>query len=264
MNTDMSRGKLEEDHFSEAWIERFPMLSRLSDRDRDVIYSSAQIAAIDNCRMLYEIGGFSLSHILVVSGCVRVYRTNPDGREVVLYRLLPGHSCVMTATALIQRTRYTACAVAEGYTRVAFIAREIFDKMMATSAAFSTFVISEYAWQFDELSLVSAESTGYGLRERLANTIIRLSNGEKTINTTHMRLASEIGSSREVVSRVLKLMEREGIVIVRRSNIVIVNSDKMMAAAGKLLLLSSDRQARENMAAIASPAEDVGDAHCRP
>ena len=169
--------------------------------------------------------GTPCNHFLVVlEGDVRVQVTSSSGREIVLYRLHPGETCVMTTSCLLGRSRYCAEGIAESDLRYAAIAANDFGRLLAESSAFRTFVFSTLGTRFAELIHRVEEVSLERIDTRLARFLLHhASPADRTVRTTHQRIAAELGSAREVISRQLKNFEESGWISLRRGRITILD-----------------------------------------
>jgi CRP/FNR family transcriptional regulator, anaerobic regulatory protein len=170
--------------------------------------------------------GAPCNHFLVVlEGGVRVQVTSSSGREIVLYRLHPGETCVMTTSCLLGHSRYAAEGIVESDLRYASIAASDFNRLLEESSAFRTFVFSTLGIRFAELVQRVEEVSLERIDTRLAKFLLQHAlPGNHTIQTTHQKIAAELGSAREVISRQLKSFEESGWVTLGRGHITILDT----------------------------------------
>lgn len=155
----------------------------------------------------------------LLSGGIRVIKRSTNGRELPLYRVLPGDSCIMTTSCLLGQESYKACAITETDTDLIFLSKPAFDRLM-THAPFRIFVFQLFAERINELMQLVEEVAFRKLDQRLANVL--LGRG-KVIQATHQQLADELGSVREMVSRLLKGFAEQGLVRLGREQIEILD-----------------------------------------
>lgn len=155
----------------------------------------------------------------VLAGGIRVVKRAANGRELPLYRVLPGDSCIMTSSCLLGQVGYKACGIAESDTELLFLPRPAFDQLL-TYAPFRLFVFQLFAERISELMQLVEEVAFQKLDQRLAHLL--LGRG-KLIQTTHQQLADELGSVREMVSRLLKGFAEQGLVRLGREQIEILD-----------------------------------------
>jgi CRP/FNR family transcriptional regulator len=148
--------------------------------------------------------------LLLVSGTVRVQQLSEAGREIVLYRVHAGESCVLTTACLLAFEDYSAEGVAETDVEAILIPRDTFDELMAVSKEFRAFVFEAYSKRITDLFMVIEEIAFKRMDIRVAQKLLDLQDAQKTLHLTHQQMAVELGTAREVVSRQLKEFERRG------------------------------------------------------
>lgn len=159
-------------------------------------------------------------YLLLISGSLRVLQPAINGRELLLYRLNPGESCVLTVSCLLGTKPYPARAVSESDLVGYGLAKDDFQHLLTQSETFRNFVFSFFDEKILHL-MQMIETLAWGqLDQRLASLLLKQGD---IISTTHHKLANEVGSVREVVSRVLKDMEQRGLIQLGRRQIVITN-----------------------------------------
>ncbi|MDO9244799.1 MAG: Crp/Fnr family transcriptional regulator [Rhodocyclaceae bacterium] len=165
---------------------------------------------------------------LVLSGAIRVAKLAANGRELPLYRVLPGESCIITSSCLLGHIDYNARGVAEGDTTLLLLPRPLFDDLLAQTP-FRDFVFKLFSERIVELMQLIEEVAFRKLDQRLANLL--LGKGRQ-LHTTHQQLADELGSVREMVSRLLKGFADQGLVRLGREQIEILDAAGLRKVAG--------------------------------
>lgn len=201
----------------------YPVLGHLPEPLRDLQEITLPAGAVlfderQSCR------GFPF----VLSGGIRVVKTAANGRELPLYRVLPGESCIITSSCLLGRTEYNARGVTESETRLALLPRDRFDALLAVPA-FRDFVFHLFAERIAELMQLVEEVAFRKLDQRLANLL--LGKGRR-LQVTHQQLADELGSVREMVSRLLKGFAAQGLVRLGRERIEILDPAGLRKLSG--------------------------------
>jgi len=166
---------------------------------------------------------------LLIAGSIKVVKNTPAGREMLLYRVEPGGSCVITSSCLLGHTSYTARGIAETPLRLLMLPTALFEKLIAGNAAFRDFVFHLLAERIAELMLLVEEVAFHRLDQRLAKLLLGKS---EPIHATHQTLADELGSVREIVSRLLKGFAAQGLVTLGRERIELVDHDGLRQLAG--------------------------------
>ncbi len=166
---------------------------------------------------------------LLLSGSIRVVKTAPSGREMLLYRVEPGGSCIITSSCLLGHADYSARGEAETDLVMAMLPAPLFATMVAEQAGFRDFVFHLFAERIAELMQLVEEVAFHRLDQRLAKLL--LARGDE-IQTTHQALADELGSVREIVSRLLKGFAADGLVSLGREHISLRDRDGLRRLAG--------------------------------
>jgi CRP/FNR family transcriptional regulator, anaerobic regulatory protein len=166
-------------------------------------------------------GKYIRSFPIVFEGLVKVCRTDSDGREVLLYYLGPGQVCAMALTCCMGRMQSNIMAFADEETEILKIPVECLDKWMVEYTTWKEFVMYAYRSRFDELLNTIDNIAFKKMDERLVTffTDRYKATGETTYNGTHQEIANNLTSSREVISRLLKQMEKEGLIQIGRNKI---------------------------------------------
>lgn len=156
----------------------------------------------------------------VLDGAIRVVKLSASGRELPLYRVLAGESCIISSSCLLGHADYNARGVSEGATTLALLPRPLFDEMMA-EAVFRDFVFSLFSVRIADLMQLVEEVAFRKLDQRLAALL--LGKG-RVVHATHQQLADELGSVREIVSRLLKGFAEQGLVRLGREQVEVLDA----------------------------------------
>ena len=205
------------------WIERFPGLAGLDQPIRDTLIEHSQIATLPEGTVIFGPGKAPESLLLLLEGTVRVQQVGENGREIVLYRVQAGESCVLTTACLLAYEDYSAEGLAETDIEAVAIPRSVFDDLIARSAVFRRFVFTAYARRITDLFEVIDEVAFKRVDLRLAQKLLELGGASGRIHLTHHQLATELGTAREVVSRQLHEFQRRGWVRGARSEVALTD-----------------------------------------
>jgi CRP/FNR family transcriptional regulator len=216
------------------WIERFEELQALEPEWRKLISEQSRVLSMPPKTSVFSLGKPAENMIFLLQGSVRVQQVSEGGREIVLYRIEAGQSCIMTASCLIGHQDYAAEGVSETDIKAAIIPRDLFDQVLAGSAIFRNFVFSTFSMRLTELMVIINEVAFRRLDIRLAQRLLDLAKNEGEISATHQQLAVEIGTAREVISRQLQEFNRRDWVQQSRGCIVLTNIQKLKELATKL------------------------------
>jgi CRP/FNR family transcriptional regulator, anaerobic regulatory protein len=182
--------------------------------------------------VLFHAGDPARDFVIVLKGRIDVYLTGASGREIILYSVEPGQSCVQSTLGLMGDEPFTGEAVAATDIDVVTISKPMFLAMMDADAGFRAFVMQAFAQRMADITRL-LERVAFGrIESRLAAALIDLADGN-VVHATHADLAARIGSAREVISRRLEAMARLGLVSTDRSAVHLhdVQALKRLAAA---------------------------------
>jgi CRP/FNR family transcriptional regulator, anaerobic regulatory protein len=161
---------------------------------------------------------------IVTKGSVRVMRTDEEDREILLYYIKAGESCIMSFLGGLHNETSKVRAVAEDDTEILFIPIDKVSLLIREFPQWLDYIFRLYHKRFEDLLEVVNAIAFKKLDERLLNFIQKKCEltQNKSIQITHEQLANELGTARVVVSRLLKQMENEGLVILGRNKIILV------------------------------------------
>jgi len=195
---------------SADWIEQFPGLSRLPEEIKSALVQSSAPVRVAAGATVFAPGHIPDKLLLLLEGTVRVQQTSDGGREIVLYRVEAGQSCVLTNACVFSHEAYAAEGVAETEVLAMAVPHSAFDDLVARSKPFRDFVFAAYTRRIADLFRVVDEVAFGRIDVRLAERLLKLAAGSDEIAVTHQRLATELGTAREVISRQLQEFHRRG------------------------------------------------------
>lgn len=207
-----------------AWIDRFPGLSRLDEPIRQTLLERSQLVDLPAGTVIFGPGKAPENLLLLLDGTVRVQQVSENGREIVLYRVQAGESCVLTTACLLAYEDYLAEGLAETAVRAVAIPRAVFDDLIARSSAFRRFVFTAYSRRITDLFVVIEEVAFKRIDIRLAQKLLDLASGSGHVHLTHQQLATELGSAREVISRQLQEFQRRGWISATRGDVALTDT----------------------------------------
>jgi CRP/FNR family transcriptional regulator len=169
---------------------------------------------------------------LLIEGSIKVVKLASSGRELMLYRVVPGGSCIISSSCLLGHTDYNARGIAETPLTLLAMPIPLFSALMIEHAPFRDFVFHLFADRIGELMQLVEEVAFTRLDQRLAKLI--LARNETRIHVTHQQLADELGSVREIVSRLLKGLAAQDLLTLGREQIVISNREGLQKIASAM------------------------------
>ncbi len=197
---------------AEEGLQLFPSISRIKSLQQDII-SNCGVHAFQKGDIILTEGGH-VQHIpMVVSGLVKVYKEDGEGNELLLYYINQGESCIMSATSCVQHQTSSVKAVIEEDAEILLVPAEKALEYGRTYPTWNTFFFGLFNQKYDELLHVIGILTFGNKEARLLDYLQKKSavSESKTLSLTHQNIADDLGSSREVISRLLKKMEKEGV-----------------------------------------------------
>ena len=196
-------------------------------------HSEGRAMAVPQGATLFRPGDTCPGFVIVHSGTVKVSLTAGNGREIVLYRVRPGDVCLQTFGCLVKGGHYSAEGVAETDLAVEIVPVGEFRRRVAEDEGFRTRLFTAVAARFADLEQLVEDVALSSISARLARALLRLADGEGVVHATHEALAIEIGSAREVVSRQLGVLMREGLIASTRGHIALLHPEGLRALAGE-------------------------------
>lgn len=166
---------------------------------------------------------------LLLAGSIKVVKSAPSGRELLLYRVEPGGSCIITSSCLLGQADYNARGIAESPLTLLLLPPALFSRLMAEQPAFRAFVFHLFAERIALLMQLVEEVAFARLDRRLAKLL--LAKHDDVLGVTHQQLAEELGSVREIVSRLLKGFAAQGLVTLGREQVTILDRPGLQAIA---------------------------------
>lgn len=211
----------------------FPRLASLDAEAARALDAAARVVTIPSGTVVFQDGLECANYVLVLEGAIRVQKVSEGGREIVLYRVERGQSCVLTTNCLIAREDYAAEGVAESEVRALVLPAAAFRSLLARSEIFRDFVFAAYATRIADLLMLIEEVAFGRIDVRLAGWLVARSGAEGEIKATHQDIAVELGTAREVVSRQLKEFERRGWVALHRGRLELTARRPLETLAAK-------------------------------
>jgi CRP/FNR family transcriptional regulator len=205
----------------------YPALGSLGDAALDAVLESGQPLRLPAGTPMFGEGSPCRQFPLVLEGSIRVSKSS-EGRELQLYRVMPGESCVLTGGCLVGGRDYPATGVIEQDARLVVLPKPVFDELLATHAPFRQYVFSLFAERLTELMALVEAVAFHKLDRRLAGAL--LGHG-RLVAITHQQLADEVGSVREIVTRVLRNFADQGLVRLSRGSVEVLDAGGLRRVA---------------------------------
>ena len=207
----------------ENLLKLYPALADLSATDFEALLDPGRQMTLPAGSQIFAEHQPCQGFPLVVEGSIKVLKQAPSGRELLLYRVRPGGSCIITSSCLLGHTDYNARGIAESPLTLLAVPVPLFSRLMREHTPFRDFVFHLFAERISELMQLVEEVAFARLDQRLAKAL--LAREAATLNLTHQQLADELGSVREIVSRLLKGFAAQGLVSLGREQVTITDRD---------------------------------------
>ena len=206
------------------WAHAIPALGEIKDTIGLRVLAAAKPVTLPVGMTVFRTGDRCQDYLLVLDGSIRVQKLSESGREIVLYRVEAGESCVLTTSCLLAAERAAAEAIAETEVHGVAIPVDRFREGLAHSEGFRRFVFAAYARRLSDLIGLVEQVAFLRVDVRLARHLLGHTDAQQRLRVTHQDLAVELGTAREVVSRQLKEFERRGWVRLRRGEIAVLDA----------------------------------------
>ncbi len=191
----------------------------------DALEENGTVKVFQPDELLMRTGQYFKSTVLILDGLVKLYREDMDGGEFFMYHLESGNACALSMICAAKNETSVIMAKAITETTVLMVPLQLMDQWMKEYRSWYYFVLETYRSRFEELLETIDQIAFRALDERLEFYLKKNQRAFKTniLNVSHQEIATELNSSREVISRLLKKMEQKGMVILHRNQVELVN-----------------------------------------
>lgn len=219
--------------YTDLFSQHFSFWEHLSETEQQSLCNHTNVTSFSKGSTIHSPGEECIGILLVKKGHLRVYMLSEDGRDITLYRLFPGDVCILSASCVLEAITFDVLIDAEEDTDVLQISAAAFRQLAeqniyvkAFGYELTTDRFSDVMWAMQQILFMSAD-------RRLAIFLLdeMTKTGNNEIRLTHEQIARYMGSAREVVSRMLKYFAQEGIVILFRGGLQIIDKEKLKKLA---------------------------------
>lgn len=210
-----------------------PFWKELTPKEQELLAASASKRHYDKNTVVHG-GNYECTGLLLVEeGLLRAYMISESGREVTLYHLLDGDICLFSASCAMRNIQFDITVSAAADSEVILIPANIYQKLMEESLPVVNFTNELMASRFTEVMWLIEQVMFKRFDTRLAAFLLNQSSisGTEVLTMTHDEIARHLGSAREVVTRMLKHFQEEGLVSLFRGGIRIERADGLMKIA---------------------------------
>lgn len=204
-----------------------PILGRAEPQLVREFQQAAFFARIPTGRDVFVEGDRAEAIALLVSGVVRVYKIGETGREITLYRFGLGESCILTANAILSQQTFPAIATVEQDAEAVMLPADVFREWVRRYDLWRDFVFNLLSQRLTSVMAIVDEVAFRRVDTRLAVFLLNRSQTQNPIAITHQEIASELGSSRDVISRILEGFASEGMIRSGRGKVEILDFESL-------------------------------------
>ena len=202
-------------------LQQYPMLRGMPAAEQSELLATASVMHLPAGTVVFDEDQSCQGFPLLLSGSIHVIKAAANGRELQLYSVDPGESCILTSSCLLGHTKYKARGVAKQDTELAVLPPPAFRKLVSVHEPFRDYIFSLFSERLTDLMQLVSAVAFQKLDQRLATLLV---NKPGPLHTTHQALADELGSAREIVSRLLKNFAEQGWVRLGREHIDITDA----------------------------------------
>ena len=215
--------------------EYFPIWDKLTPRQQKDISGSIGSRMVKKGEVLYGGGADCTGLLLVKSGQLRAFILSDEGREITVYRLFDRDMCLFSASCILRSVQFDVTVTAEKDTELWIISADVYKKIMEESAAAANYTNEIMASRFSEVMWLLEQVMWKSMDKRVAAFLLEEAAIEDTdrLNMTHESIANHLGTHREVITRMLRYFQREGMVSLTRGSVEITDRAKLEELDGK-------------------------------
>jgi len=207
----------------------FPVWDKLTQSDKDLLIKSSSKHKLEKGELLHSGSNDCIGLVLVEKGQFRAYIISETGKEVTLYRLLERDICLFSAACVLSGIQFQINVEAEKACEFWVVPPNIFHSLMERSTAVANYANKLMASRFSDVMWLMDQVMFKSFDVRLAEFLVSECSNEETnvLEITHEKIANHLGSAREVVTRMLKYFQNEGMVKLSRGKIEVINLKKL-------------------------------------
>ena len=207
----------------------FPIWEQLTPAQQERLKGSAISRTVKKGTVLHNGSADCTGLLLVERGQLRAYILSDEGREITLYRLFDRDICLFSASCMMRSIQFEMMIEAEKDTALWIVPTEVYQSIMQESAPVSNFTNEIMATRFSEVMWLIEQIMWKSFDKRLAAFLLEESTleGDNTLKLTHETIANHLGTAREVVTRMLRYFQTEGMVKLARGTVEITDGEKL-------------------------------------
>ena len=208
-------------------LNKLPFWTSLTEQEKEILRKSAVIRRYEKGSFIHSSDRDCLGMLFIISGEIRTYILSDEGREITLFRLYPNDLCVLSASCVISQISFDTQMTARQDTEVLIIPPNITALLKEQNISVRCFLYEQATERFSEVMWAMQQILFKGLDQRLAAFLVEECErtNSNTVRMTHEQIARNISSAREAVARMLKQFTQDGLVELKRGEIILKDTD---------------------------------------
>jgi len=225
---------MEQEGIKMSLQEYFPVWDKLTQEEKAILERAATKRMAPKGTVLHNGTADCIGLLVIRSGQLRAYILSDEGREITIYRLFERDFCLFSASCMMNSVQFDITIEAEKDSELWVIPADVYKKIMENSAALANYTNEIMASRFSEVMWLIEQVMWKSFDKRLAEFLLNESSldGSDTLSITHDKIAAHMGTAREVVTRMLRYFQSEGMVTLNRGTVTLTDKDKLEELAG--------------------------------
>ena len=214
-----------------SFSDYFPIWNKMTPEHKQRLTDSAEFLKVKAGTVVHNGSMDCLGLLLIQSGQLRVYTLSSEGREITLYRLFDHDICLFSASCVMPNIQFEVIIEAEKDCEMWVLPSCLFKDLMEESAVVANYANQLISSRFSDVMWLMEQIMWKSFDKRLASFLLEESvlEGSPSLKITHEKIANHMGTAREVVTRMLRYFQSEGMVKLTRGTVEIVNEEKLEA-----------------------------------
>lgn len=210
-------------------LNTFEFLSQIDNKKLDKLIKNIHISSYMAGTIILREGNACGNMVFILEGSIRVYKLSPEGREITLYHIGKGETCILLNNCIIENTNYPAIAEVEEDAELAIISSIYFNELIFPALSYQKYIFNILSKRLTDVLMIVDEVVFKHMDTRIAAFLYDkvLKSGNR-LDITHEKISMELGTAREVVSRILKDFEKQNILTLSRGIVNIKDMNKII------------------------------------
>ena len=207
----------------------FPFWPQLTDLEKNVIENAVYVEKFDKGMLMHRTDGSCKGLMTVLNGQLRIYILSEEGREITLFRVNTEEVCVLSASCLMDAITFDVLIEATEDTEVLVLPAAILNQVLQQNLQVELYLYKSATEKFSDVMWTMQQILFLKIDQRVAQFLWdeMVQKNSMTLSITHDEIARYIGSAREVVTKVLKYMVKEGTLELKRGTIMVLDKEKL-------------------------------------